>query len=335
MGLRHEWSKEMSKFEAIDRQEAIEVAYNRKHIDLKIRDAIQSSEFTERKVHEGVALLKEWMEGEYHESKMDRLAQLQHLDLEDLVRELFVGIAYFQQEELYTSVTAQLASRLGMNDRRDAILTVAEMLAVLCITDAFDITKANASSSLKLVSRLPLPEELIHFIENSVYLPPMVVEPLELRNNRDSGYLTHRDSLMLGSGNHHDGDICLDVLNLMNRVPLKLDTDFLCAMEEDPTTEYTVEWAMDKAMQRGKYITKAEAMEKVREAIEQFWHFKAQSYTFYKLMVDHGNQFHLTHKVDKRGRIYAQGYHITTQGTSFKKAMVELAHEEIVEGVPQ
>lgn len=334
MWLRYEWSKEMSKFEAIDRQEAIEVAYNRKHIDLKIREAIKASEFTERKVHEGVTLLKEWMEGEFHESKKVRLAQLHHLDLEELVRELFVGIAYFQQEELYTSVTAQLASRLGMSDKRDAILTVAEVLAVLCITDAFDITKAGASSSLKLVSRIPLPEELVHFIENSQYLPPMIVEPLELRNNRDSGYLTHRDSLILGGKNHHDGDICLDVLNLINRVPLKLDVEFLSTVEEDPTTEYTVEWAMDKAAKKGKHITHADALEKVREATEQFWHFKAQSYRFYSLMVDHGNRFHLTHKVDKRGRIYAQGYHITTQGTPFKKAMIELAHEEVVEGVP-
>lgn len=320
-------------FNAIDRQEAIEVAYNRKHIDIKIREAIKASEFTERKVHEGVGLLKEWMQGQYHDSKMRRLAQLKHLDLEKVVREIFVGIAYFQKEELYTSVTAQLAGRLEMDDRRDAILTIAEMLAVLCITDAFDITKASASSSLKVVSRISLPEELLHFINNSQYLPPMVVEPLELRHNKDSGYLTHRDSLILGKGNHHDEDLCLDVLNRINRVPLKLDIEFLCALEEDPTTEYTMEWAMDKAMQKGKYLTKAEAMEKVREAIDQFWYFKAQSYTFYKLMVDHGNQFYLTHKVDKRGRIYAQGYHITTQGTPFKKAMVELAHEEIVEGV--
>lgn len=324
----------MSKFEAIDRQEAIEVAYNRKHIDLKIREAIKASEFTERKVHEGVTLLKEWLQGEYHESKMDRLAQLQHLDLEVLVRELFVGIAYVQKDTPFTSVTAQLAGKLGFNNKGAAIQTVAEIIAVLCATDAFDINKKSLSASLTLVSRIPLPEELIHFIENSVYLPPMVVEPLELKNNRDSGYLTHRDSLVLGAGNHHEGDLCLDVLNLINRVPLKLDVEFLCALEEDPNTEFTVEWAHAKAMEKGQFLSHAQALERVEEAIEQFYQFKAQSYRFYKLMVDHGNRFHLTHKVDKRGRIYAQGYHITTQGTSFKKAMVELAHEEVVEGVP-
>jgi DNA-directed RNA polymerase len=44
--------------------------------------------------------------------------------------------------------------------------------------------------------------------------------------------------------------------------------------------------------------------------------------------------FHLTHKVDKRGRIYSQGYHVNTQGAAFKKAMIELAKEELIEGVP-
>ena len=51
-------------------------------------------------------------------------------------------------------------------------------------------------------------------------------------------------------------------------------------------------------------------------------------------MVSQGNRFYLTHKVDKRGRIYAQGYHITTQGTAFKKAMIELAEPEFIEGAP-
>jgi DNA-directed RNA polymerase len=51
-------------------------------------------------------------------------------------------------------------------------------------------------------------------------------------------------------------------------------------------------------------------------------------------MVQCGNHFYLTHKVDKRGRIYACGYHINTQGTAFKKAQLELVNEEIVTGVP-
>ena len=47
-----------------------------------------------------------------------------------------------------------------------------------------------------------------------------------------------------------------------------------------------------------------------------------------------GNKFYFTHKVDKRGRLYCQGYHINYQSASYKKAMIELANKEIIDGIP-
>jgi len=292
-------------------QEMNEERYNRKHIDAKIRAFLESNEDTQKKLFIGVMLVEKYQAGEYYESKAKRVAQLEQLDIPSLVMEMFIGVAYCLKPELFTSVSAQIACRLKFSDRTEAITTVAELLGVLCQTDAFDIDKKDKMASLELVSRLNLPANLVDFIENSQYLPPMVCEPLELTHNFSSGYLTHNDSLILGTGNHHDGDICLDVLNLMNRVALRLDTDFLSTVEEEPTFELDNQ---DK---------------------EDLWaDFKRQSYQFYSLMVQCGNKFYLTHKVDKRGRIYACGYHITTQGTAFKKASIELAHEEIVTGAP-
>lgn len=289
-------------------QEMIEERYNRKHIDAKIRKFIENNEELMAKVDEGTALVNEWLEGDYYESKKKRLEQLQNLDIRALVMDIFVGIAHFLKPELFTSVTAQLAARLKFSDRVDAITTVAELVAVLCQTDAYDINKPSKQASLVLESRMDLPESLVDFILNSKYLPPMVCQPLELTHNFSSGYLTHNDSLILGSGNHHDGDLCLDVLNIMNSVPLKLDTEFLCTVEEEPTFELVTQ-----------------------DQIDQWNNFKQQSYTFYKLMVDCGNRFYFNHKVDKRGRIYASGHHLNTQGTSFKKASLEFADEELVD----
>ena len=289
-------------------QEMIEERYNRKHIDAKIRKFIENDESLLAKVDEGTELVNEWLEGDYYESKKKRLEQLQNLDIRALVMDIFVGIAYFLKPELFTSVTAQLAARLKFSDRVDAITTVAELVAVLCQTDAYDINKPSKQASLVLESRMDLPEALVDFILNSKYLPPMVCQPLELTHNFSSGYLTHNDSLILGSGNHHDGDLCLDVLNIMNSVPLKVDTEFLCTVEEVPTFELVTQ-----------------------DQIDQWNDFKQQSYTFYKLMVDCGNRFYFNHKVDKRGRIYTSGYHLSTQGTSFKKASLEFADEELVD----
>ena len=292
-------------------QEENESRYNRKHIDGYIREAIADSKDMQAKILQGVALLIAFINAKYYASKMLRLTQLKDMDLTELVTDIFVGIAYYQREELFTSVSASMASRLKFSDKPEAIKTMAEILAVLCATDTFDINKADKMASLVLVSRIPLSDQLIQFINDSAYLPPMVCEPLELVNNYSSGYLSHKDSLILGNGNHHDGDICIDVLNTINKVTLKLDTQFLSKVEEEPTFEVDTP-----------------------EKILQWGNFKRQSYSFYKLMVDQGNEFYLTHRVDKRGRIYCSGYHISSQGTAFKKASIELAYEELIEGMP-
>ena len=293
-------------------QEMNEEHYNRKHIDAKIRKALQECPEMRLKLDVGIDLVNVWIAtGAKYASKQARIEQVKALDIPTLVMEMFVGVAYSMQPELFTSVTAQMAARLNFSDRTEAITTVAELLAVLCQTDAFDITKEHKMASLMLVSRIKLPENLVRFIENSQCLPPMVCEPLELTHNHSSGYLTHNDSLILGSGNHHDGDICLDVLNTINKVAFKLDLEFLSKVEEEPTFDLNTQDKLDMWMK-----------------------FKRQSYQFYSLMAQQGNHFYFCNKVDKRGRIYAQGYHLNPQGAAFKKAMLELAHEEVVTGVP-
>lgn len=296
---------------ARDIQLANEYRFNRKHIDRYIKMELEANTEVQKKMLAGITLLEEWRAVPYYASKQARIDQLQGLDIPALVMDLMIGVAYVQREELFTSVSAQLAGRLGFSDKAESIATVAEILAVLCQTDLFDICKASKSSSLVIVSLMPLSDRLLGFIHNSRYLPPMVCEPELVKNNHSSGYLTHNDSLLLGRGNHHDGDLCLDVINTQNRVALKLSIEFLCTVEEEPT------YVLDSA-----------------EKVTQWGEYKRQSYELYTLLAKQGNRFWLTHKVDKRGRIYAQGYHISTMGSSFKKASIELAHEEVVEGVP-
>ena len=293
-------------------QEMNEERFNRKHIDTKIRDEMFLNKDMQAKINKGIELVEAYRATTYkYVSKNKRIAQLANMDIEALVIDCFVGVAYSLRPELFRAVTACMAARLNFSDHTDAITTVGELLAVLCQTDAFDITKEHKMASLMLVSRIPLSDSLIRFIEESQYLPPMVCAPLELSHNHSSGYLTHNDSLILGSGNHHDGDLCLDVLNTLNKVKFKLDLDFLSKVEEEPTFDLDTQ-----------------------EKIDQWTAFKKQSYRFYNLLQQQGNAFYFTNKVDKRGRIYSCGYHINPQGAPFKKAQLELANEELVEGVP-
>ena len=292
-----------------DMQLANEHRFSKHHIDKYVRKVMQGQEFQDV-IQEGVGLLETWLAGTYYESKQKRLKQLADLDLYELVEDIFCGIAYVRREELFTSVSAKLAGQLNFSDKPDAIHTMAEILAVLCETNAFDINKPSREGSLTLISNLPLPKELETYIDNVTFLPPMVCQPQPIDSNSKSGYLTHNDSLVLGKGNHHGGDLCLDVINKQNAIPLKLDFDFLCANE----------------LERNKPFESAEER-------DQWEKFAARSKQMFILMLNQGNRFYETHKVDKRGRLYSIGYHLNTQGSSFQKAMIELADEEIVEGV--
>lgn len=292
----------------IVQQELVENKYSKKHIDKKIKEWLLQAH--QDKIDLGVQLVKEFLNKTYYTSKNVRVSQIKDMDLPALVLDIYVGLAYCVTPELFTSMTAQMAGKLKFNDKPDAIKTVAELVAVLCFTDVYDIFKPLGAISLHIKFNLKLPAELLSFIHNTAYLPPMLCEPKEVTDNYSSGYLTHSDSVVLGKGNHHEGDLCLDVINKMNKVCLKLDTQFLSTLTEKPT------FILDD-----------------QEKIDQWNKFIKQSYSFYLMLATHDNEFYLTHKVDKRGRIYAQGYHLNTQGTAFKKAMIELANEEIVEGV--
>lgn len=292
-----------------DMQLANEHSFSRKHIDGYILDALQTGDM-QRAISHGVSLLEEWQNQSYYTSKDKRLDQLGDLDLHELVTKIMQGIAYVQKPELFTSVSAQLAGRLQFSDKPEAIATMAEMLAVLCETDMFDIIKESRQASLMIESRIPLSQELLQFIDNTTFQLPMVCSPEYVDHNRKSGYLSYNDSLILGSGNHHEGDLCLDVINLQNNIPLKLNIEFLKEQEMLPNF---------------KIVTP--------EQREQWEAFKHASHRIWLLIYNQGNKFYLTNKVDKRGRLYSVGYHINTQGNQFQKAMVELADEEVVEGI--
>lgn len=296
-----------------DMQLANERRFARQHIDGYLRDYIASDVELVTAVCKGVELLDQWVNGYFsYESKRIRVSALKTMDLNELVLDIIVGSAYCRAPELFTSFTAQMAGKLGFDDKLDSIKTVAEITAVLCETNLFDLIKNDRFDSWKIQSNIELDLRLQEFIKNSCFLPPLVMQPKILKHNKDTPYLTiGQESRILNKG-HHNEDICLDVINKKNATELCLDVEFLCRVEEIPNSPL-------------------DSPEKVTA-----WNdMKVQSYEFYHLMVAQGNRFHLDHKPDKRGRLYAVGYHISTQGSPIKKAMIELAKQEVVTGVPK
>jgi hypothetical protein len=146
---------------------------------------------------------------------------------------------------------------------------------------------------------------------------PMVVPPKELQDNTDTGYYTSRNSVIL-KDNHHDFDVCLDHLNHVNSVKLTLN--------HRVTSMIKNQWRnLDKPKtgeEHSEYKKRVKAFEKYdRTAYEVMGHLDIA-----------GTEFYLTHKYDKRGRVYCQGYHINYQGNTWNKAVIEFADQETVDG---
>lgn len=149
------------------------------------------------------------------------------------------------------------------------------------------------------------------------YPLPMVVKPEELRTNRDTGYFTSHNSAILRD-NHHDEDICLDHLNQVNKTRFRINQDVARTVRN--------KWKhLDKPKpdeEKGEYQKRVRAFEKYeRSAYDVIQH----------LGLANEGEFFLTHKYDKRGRTYCQGYVVNYQGTAWNKAVIELANQEIVE----
>ena len=172
----------------------------------------------------------------------------------------------------------------------------------------------------QFIVRFDITQQTQDLLRQYQYLPPMIVPPLAIKDdgtNRGSGYLTVRTDSLLLQDNHHVGDICVDSLNRFNNIPLAINEEIVKGIRN--------EWKhLDKPKD-------GESFEEYQKRLKAFERYERDSFFTIALMIEMGNQFWLTHKVDKRGRTYAQGYHITTQGDCWNKACLELYNEELVQ----
>lgn len=145
---------------------------------------------------------------------------------------------------------------------------------------------------------------------------PMVVHPREVRTNKEIGYLTSKGSIILRN-NHHMDDVCLDHINHMNSIRLTLNHEVVRMVKN--------KW---RNLDKPKEGETKQDYERRRRAFEKY---DRTARDVIKLLQQHGSDFYLTHKYDKRGRTYCQGYHVTYQGAAWNKAVIEFTNQEIIE----
>lgn len=160
-----------------------------------------------------------------------------------------------------------------------------------------------------------IPEHVQMRLDRLQYPLPMVVEPVKVRNNRMTGYETIRGSLML-KGAHKEDDICLDHINRVNAVPLRLNMNVVAFVQN--------QW---KNLDKQK---PDETLVEFRKRQRAFQKYNESAFDVINALTYTNDQFWLTHKYDKRGRTYAQGYHVNYQGNDWNKSCVELAEGELL-----
>lgn len=189
----------------------------------------------------------------------------------------------------------------------------ADMLLVAAEHDLMDWDEALDC----FVVKYEITADVQRIIDTYQYPLPMIVPPKKLRSNYDSGYLNHSCSVIL-KNNHHNDDVCLDFINQMNSVKLRINHK-----------------TANLVANKWKHIDKQKADETFEDWKKRQKAFDKYNSTAHDVLAHiaiAGNAFYLTHRYDKRGRVYCQGYHVSYQGTAWNKSVIEFYDGELVDG---
>lgn len=292
--IKHTYIEPTNKLSKIEIQKSIEHKYNKKQLKKFLRE--WCSEAFTKEFEELDSLDKASFE--YSESKKSLNLTL------DLL-----GILLTQSKSIYLKTLLQMLAE--KEDIRVSAMNVLKNVELLKSKNLIEL-ELDSRNRLKIKSKVKLTEEKQRIIDRFKYLPPMIIEPLEVNhkdNNRGVGYLTiGSDSLILG-GIHHNHYICPDILNRFNRINLCINESTLTVIQNS--------W---KSLQK----------EPKEETQEQFNMFQRGLAEISALMIIHGNSFYLPHRYDKRGRIYCSGYHISYQSNAFAKAIIEFNNKQLI-----
>lgn len=167
----------------------------------------------------------------------------------------------------------------------------------------------------EFICRFTISADVQEELDRYQYPLPMVVQPLPVEDNTQTGYVTNKGSIIL-KRNHHEDDVCLDHINRMNRIAMTVNLDTATMIKNT--------WRNLNKPKPGETKIDFQKRKRAFEKFDRTTHHVIQE------VIKHGNRIYFTHKVDKRGRTYCQGYHLSTQSNAWGKAILELADQEVV-----
>lgn len=194
-------------------------------------------------------------------------------------------------------------------DHESPAQACADMLLKSCEQDLCDWDNLSG----QVVIRYDISSDVQARIDRYQYPLPMIEEPRPVTHNRQTGYRTIKRSIIL-KNNHHEDDVCLDHINRLNQQKLSLNPDVVAFVRNS--------WRNLDKKKEGETDDEFEARKRAFERYDEV------SRDVIDALLFEGDGFWLTHAYDKRGRTYAQGYHVNYQGNDWNKAVVQFARAE-------
>jgi len=273
-----------------------------------------------KQVKDSVDLVMEHLEkehltgkGEPFISKNHRLAKWK--PSREQVYDLVVAMFTTALTSNYLTYQAMVGKHNGVmphEETIDRVKTTAEVVACMCLADLIDINPTQGEyhtiTPNFVIDGIPFVDH-----HNTVYNRPQRVT---------SNWDPEQGSMLLGGKlNHHEDRLALDHINKMNSIPMRLNRAFLLKYPEDREIK--------KYSNKRNLKTPAEITEEKR-----LWgrYIQDARHKYAHALVT-GDRLYLNYKFCTRGRTYAVGHYINTQGSSYKKASLELADKEYLDDI--
>ncbi len=242
-------------------------------------------------------------------SKNKRLKALT-VSSDDLAIELIIAVITIEPTIVPVQVViSKLIPHLKCSNLIDGVKIAGEIIAV-CEGDLFTLHHntdlENETDTLGIKPKFQVKAHTQDFINNTKYLPPMICKPIPWKGNTGYGNVTGSGSVILGTGNDEGQNQNLLTINILQSIEWELNEEMLEFMEVSKK-------ALDTIEKRQNFDLMVNSSEVV-----------------YKDLLEQGNKFYLVWKYDFRGRSYSQGYHVNLQSNSYRKAIMNFKHKELI-----
>lgn len=243
---------------------------------------------------------------------------------ESVIMELILLIMLSSHKEELTlqEITGKLSTKLNIEDTFDAVQVAADIV-YSCEGALYSTKRVVRDNRTYIVinSYIELGDDDMSKLALCMYKPPMLCKPKKVTSNGSTGYLACNDSVFVGSRDkYHNKYVRLDAINVLNSIEFVLDDDIV--------DEFIEEQPGDKDKLEELRLGNEKELRQYGQIIKNWKQFNIEKGALLRIYT--GRKFYFNHKLDSRGRMYCEGYHISYQSSEYNKAIISLSKYELI-----